>query len=62
MSYSAVRNWAARWRQKFGGKHMRLRVEDPIPVDGRAPRQGGEKLSRQLRSRAEQEFQKSRQT
>ena len=31
-SAACVRQWASRWRHRFGGKHMRLRVEDPVPL------------------------------
>ena len=32
---SSGRSWASRWRAAFGGKHTKLRVEDPIPLEER---------------------------
>ena len=32
---SSGRVWASRWRATFGGKHMRLRLQDPVSLEER---------------------------
>lgn len=40
---SSARVWAARFRKKFGGKHMALRTENPTSLDERRTKVGGPK-------------------
>lgn len=61
MAFSAGRNWAARWRETFGGKHMGLRVEDPVSLDERRckVRDTGQHWGRYDVARASKKCQKS---